>query len=815
MRNFKQQLRKLPWSNQLYFLRHYIIVHCIGAEDVEQPRRLLTDFGFIEEKIEKLQSEDGVNQLLNDYQSTIEKITNNDLKRILTPLFNAIRLSADALTQDPEQVFSQLYSRLQNEDSADLRTLLNSYTPSHPWLRSLSSTIISTKSPLLRTLVGHQETVLDCVISDDTKMALSASSDSTLRLWNLETGLWEDILRGHTDKVTACSLSADGCLALSASADKTLRFWDLRDTKKVVCLKVLEGHTDQVTDCALSRDGKRCVSCSLDETVRIWDVSADDNSHVVLRGHQDAVTCCSLSADSTLVLSGSFDKTLRLWKVETQECVTTIEDDGGIFRCALSPDGRFAFSTWEAYLLDLDARNPATGDTPFYIFYNADGKDDRELLAEMKDHFFDDLTGTITRAGITWEVMHEADKLRMWDLSSRQCVRKLEGHQTAISNFELSRDGKRIITSAANGTVKVWDSQTGQCLTTLLEVTAGVSSCAIDSAGTRALSSSYNGDLHLWDIPYAIENTEKDTGEHIVSSILDCAYDQKGDYALSVSASGSIQLWDGRNRSPISQFHPALPYSASITVSADSRRGIITPPFLTRSEEETNDLTVIDLQTDRVIAQLSGHTERPIESTIDRSGKTGLSASQDNTLRSWNIEKQQCLAVMEGHTGQINCCVLSADGSKGLSGADDTTVRVWDTKTGACLHVLQGHSAGIRKCVFSEDGGRGLSIGEDNTICLWDIPDGILLQQIRPGVQTETLIALSYDGQLVAYVTAARILHIVDSATAQKVTSFTFDSTINAVVFSPDHASIIMVGDGSGRVHFLRLEPSYMTSSEE
>ena len=53
------------------------------------------------------------------------------------------------------------------------------------------------------------------------------------------------ILEGHSDMVTACTWSAadsGGRWLLSASSDQTLRFWDVTNN---TCLQVLEGLTHE------------------------------------------------------------------------------------------------------------------------------------------------------------------------------------------------------------------------------------------------------------------------------------------------------------------------------------------------------------------------------------------------------------------------------------------------------------------------------------------------------------------------------------------------------------------------------------------
>ena len=51
---------------------------------------------------------------------------------------------------------------------------------------------------------------------------VSASSDKTLKVWNIGTGNLIRTLEGHTDSVNAVSLTPDGKQAVSASSDKYL-----------------------------------------------------------------------------------------------------------------------------------------------------------------------------------------------------------------------------------------------------------------------------------------------------------------------------------------------------------------------------------------------------------------------------------------------------------------------------------------------------------------------------------------------------------------------------------------------------------------
>ncbi len=75
----------------------------------------------------------------------------------------------------------------------------------------------------------------------------------------------------HTASVSL-ALSGDGKRLFSGSADSTIKVWDLESGKETLTLR---GHTLEVFSLALSTDGKRLFSGSGDGTIKVWDVEAE------------------------------------------------------------------------------------------------------------------------------------------------------------------------------------------------------------------------------------------------------------------------------------------------------------------------------------------------------------------------------------------------------------------------------------------------------------------------------------------------------------------------------------------------------------
>jgi WD40 repeat protein len=619
---------------------------------------------------------------------------------------------------------------------------------------------------LVRTLAGHTGLVYACAISADGSRIVSASSDSTLKVWETDTGVeiktlqsyddWEKIRRG-------CAISADGTRIISASPDNT---WDLQ--------KGFDETVSSQMGCAISADGSRIVSASSDNTLTVWDAQTGAELKT-LRGHTSSVIGCAISADGSRIVSESHDRNdnraLEVWDAQTGAEIKTLHIHRGSERgCAISADGTAIVS--------------ASSDNTLKVWDAESGAEIRTLEGH---------TGPVIGCAISTDgsriVSASDDKtLKVWDTETGGELKTLQGHTTSCAT---SADGSRIVFTSSHY-VKLWDAETGPEIKTLQGHTGSVSDCAISANGTRIVSAAFDHTLKVWD---AETGPEIGTLQGHNGSVRGCAVSADGTRIVSASWDSTLKVWDARSGDVLRTLQGHASLVNACAISADGTR------VVSASGDES--LKLWDAKSGAVLKTLLGHHRVVSGCAISADGTIIVSASYDNALRIWDAKTGADLKTLQGHTASVYACAISADATRIISASADKTVKVWDAGTGAELKTLQGHTSWVMGCAISVDGTRIVSASEDRTLKIWDAITGAHLKTLRRHSDHVTGCAISADGARVASTSEDNTLKLWDAQTGDCLASIAVDGPLNACAISPDGINLVAVGDGG--VYFLEL----------
>ncbi|XP_009914446.1 WD repeat-containing protein 88 [Haliaeetus albicilla] len=128
---------------------------------------------------------------------------------------------------------------------------------------------------------GHEGSVSSCLFSQDASLVVSGGYDNTIAIWDTDAGYKKLSLKGHLDWVTDVAISKNKKWILSASKDSTLRLWNIEkmdhipsviEIRKARGSKIAQCEECEKTFLCLQRSDSetisKCVFCRLSSPVR-------------------------------------------------------------------------------------------------------------------------------------------------------------------------------------------------------------------------------------------------------------------------------------------------------------------------------------------------------------------------------------------------------------------------------------------------------------------------------------------------------------------------------------------------------------------
>jgi WD40 repeat protein len=159
--------------------------------------------------------------------------------------------------------------------------------------------------------VPHQYSV--AFSPDGKRLLIGYAGDKAgrlVRLLDVETHRVLRSFEGHTGTVVGVAFAPDGKSGISADSDGTIRVWDLESSKELLKME----HRAAINDLAISPDGRRALSAGNDSHVKLWDLRTGKLVHT-FTGHVAGVLGVGFAPDGRQVLSSDKVCCVRLWKV--------------------------------------------------------------------------------------------------------------------------------------------------------------------------------------------------------------------------------------------------------------------------------------------------------------------------------------------------------------------------------------------------------------------------------------------------------------------------------------------------------------------
>ncbi len=378
-----------------------------------------------------------------------------------------------------------------------------SFSPDSQWLAVPHATVkiiaLGTGNDLAE-LTGHFDFVFGTSFSPDGKQLVTAGRDQTIKLWDTKWWREQITIKGHSNSILSTQFAPDGQTLATAGLDRTAKVWPLTQmlsqrqfsTEVISPIQVLKPSRAILQALAFDADGRRMVSAVTEFTsqglsnpgvnLRLWDVTTgaqifntnekDAPLHAVIfsADGQQIITGDALgvikfrsaatgqllrsltsqlgevinlacSADGRWLAAGSISQGVAVWDLASERALYTHKSNSPVLGLAFAPNSqRIAIVGLNR---QVDLWNPATDQAQVSF----------QLHEQVSDTF---ATLTFTPDGRQVLVSNDDSILVLDSVTGRE-MHRFSAHGKEITAMFFSPDGKRLITTANDRTVRLWD----------------------------------------------------------------------------------------------------------------------------------------------------------------------------------------------------------------------------------------------------------------------------------------------------------------------------------------------------------------------
>ena len=542
---------------------------------------------------------------------------------------------------------------------------------------------------VLRTFVGHSQTITSLAFSNDGKLLASAARDRSTLVW--ETSSARHIKLPLIASVEDLAFSplgrrlAIGTKGVSPQNGQLLLF-DLGDDpfsnppKQAVATFDAEGGIVQCV--AFGPRGKRVVTGTSEGLVHIWDLATRT---AVLRKEWTLSPVRSVgfaSTGSTFVVATE-DGVLRVASTDSGGIVAQRSmDDALANECAFLQDGRVLMGCTDG---NLRLFNPS--DTTLVGIH---GHTDNVTALAVSD------LGAIAITGAN------DGSLRLWSTYSLLAEDLVASFESTVRDLTYHPNGRTMAVATNDGPITLIDSLSGEVLSVLRGHKDYVPALAFSSSGRWLASGSGDKTVRIWDankgeIFAVLEGHQK--------WVSDLAFSPEGRYLASASGDGSVRVWDVETEACLATFESDGDWIHCLNWDRAGTRLV--------SGGGDGVLRVWDPFREELVTtmQLSDRGILDVKFALD--DNTVYAALFDGTVRVIDLRVGETNALKE-HRAGVTSIEVAPDGKRIATADMNGSILIWDTSDWEPLMSLQTRSAPInsplqrqvRNLMFSPDGKR-------------------------------------------------------------------------------------------------------------
>lgn len=394
----------------------------------------------------------------------------------------------------------------------------------------------------------------------------------------------------------------------------------------------------------------------------------------------------------------------------------------------------------------------------------------------------------------------------------------LNGHTEGVNAAMYSPDGKQILSSSWDGTLKIWDVETGDVVNVIER----------NTWNNRNASFSPDGRLIMCTSDSIITVYDAKTGDELNNIIndwwvLSANFMPDGKHVIATSGDNNIRVVDVETGEVSKTISGNCDYYTYASVSPDGTKIVCTPTKFARYVRYRNSIgidfsdslivpvKVLDYETDKELLTLKGHKYCVSTAVFSPDGARILTGSYDMTAKVWDAATGKELVSMQANNSSVEAATFSRDGKKivTISLSTDKPVMVWDAATGKEIETFSGHLSDVNSAYFSLDGKQLVTASEDKTIRIWDLNDDrekqVWVRNRNNAINWNEV--MSADGKLIISSNDGCDLIVTSTETGKEMLVLHHNKYVNCAAISPDNK--IIVASSDDKLYFWNAESGY------
>jgi WD40 repeat protein len=688
---------------------------------------------------------------------------------------------------------------------------------------------------IVSVLSSSQAAISDADFGSDFRTVYTGDTSGNLTVWDTFSGTERAIFGRPEQQLVSAVADWEGAYLAITYSDKILQMYDGSTLELKGNGIVLEGNP---TALAMDRGGRGVITGDDLGNVKIVVPSSQEVLKTE-KAHEGPVTYAGIAEDLSIAVTSDGLGNTVIWDLSTLTQRKTVTHNlentaaSAISEVVVSPIGNQFVLIGQGWASVFNAQGELlqrihSDDSYLYkVLYTPDGasllyssgKTVRMLstadFTEQKvlsGHTFDVRGIELSRDGRRVLTSSGDNTIRLWDLASASTLRLFRSPTGSISGQGLSGDGNYVVAVFDDGNAVVWAVEGLAPVSARLVHTWNVNSLVWSPNGGKVLTSGGDGNATLSEIQDYNPEFRLATG---ASNVNTSFYTPDGREIVTADDAGRIKLWSAIEGSEIRTIAtlPAgyLPNWATITpdgkqILAATYGGV---KIYDKAATEGAELRTLNASNSSLFTL-----------SVSADGKKAASGALDGGVFIWDIASGELDVEIHEHRSQINASNFSPDGKWLLTASSDRTIRTWDASTGAPGLVMNGHDDLVMWANFSRDGQRIVSASFDGTVRIWDANTGAELMNFAGGGKPFRTAEFNNDGTVIAAAGDDRRLYLWTLPEKNMANTPTGAPVLAAQLYADDGKMLKEMiswvpltvskplSPGDRRVNFLQPDPS-------